>query len=161
MNVRKREMLGGGLFFLFAATYFVTALDIKQFNDGFLSSDFIPKAYGLILMLLSITQIVIGVYGNKKGMSKQNSGVSLLKQLAPVISTFALLIAYIVFLKPIGFVIMSSIFVFFMTLMLSSREERTFKRLLITAIVACTFSTAVYLLFVRGFALTLPAGILG
>ena len=53
---RYREVIGGSVFFLFAATYFVMAFQIPTFNDGFISSDFMPKVYGTILMLLSVIQ---------------------------------------------------------------------------------------------------------
>jgi hypothetical protein len=55
---RYREFIGGSVFFLFAATYFVMAFQIPTFNDGFISSDFMPKVYGTILMLLSVIQII-------------------------------------------------------------------------------------------------------
>lgn len=59
---RYREVIGGSVFFLFAATYFVMAFQIPTFNDGFISSDFMPKVYGAILMLLSVIQIIQGAF---------------------------------------------------------------------------------------------------
>lgn len=162
-SVKKREVIGGVLFFLFAATYFVMALDIKQYDDGFLSSDFVPKVYGVILMMLSALQVLIGVWNNK--VPEEQDGVAatvfIPGQLVSVALTFVLLLGYILLLKPVGFIIMSSVFIFLMTLMLYPKTERHARRLAQVAAVACLFSASVYFLFVKGFALTLPAGILG
>jgi multisubunit Na+/H+ antiporter MnhE subunit len=75
--------------------------------------------------------------------------------------TFVLLIGYVGLLELVGFVIMSSIFIFLMTMWLLPKDQRNKKQLILTAIIAVVFASCVYLLFVKGFALTLPAGILG
>ena len=124
---RYREVIGGSVFFLFAATYFVMAFQIPTFNDGFISSDF-----------MTIQQVVFSV-----------------------VLTFVLLIGYVGLLELVGFVIMSSIFIFLMTMWLLPKDQRNKKQLILTAIIAVVFASCVYLLFVKGFALTLPAGILG
>lgn len=164
MNIdKRREIIGGSVFFVFAATYFIMAFDIRQYNDGFLSSDFIPKVYGIILIILSVLQILFGMWKHKKTDDEETntSAIFDLGRLSSVVVTFILLLAYILLLRTIGFIIMSSLFVFTMTLMLYPRTERNIRRLCKVVIVACLFSTLVYLLFVKGFALTLPAGILG
>lgn len=75
--------------------------------------------------------------------------------------TFVLLIGYVGLLELVGFVIMSSIFIFLMTMWLLPKDQRNKKQIILTAIIAVVFASCVYLLFVKGFALTLPAGILG
>lgn len=161
---KYREIVGGSVFFVCAAAYFAMAFDIKQFNDGFLSSDFMPKFYGVILMVLSALQVIFGVVQLKKSAEPgEESGpdVTFGQILSSVAMTFVLLIGYVALLKPVGFFIMSSVFIFLMVLMLSPKEERTGKRSAAVAVIAVAFSAAVYLIFTRGFALTLPAGILG
>ena len=56
---------------------------------------------------------------------------------------------------------MSSIFIFLMTMWLLPKGQRNKKQIILSAIIAVVFASCVYLLFVKGFALTLPAGILG
>ncbi len=161
---KYREVVGGSVFFLFAATYFVMAFGIKQYNDGFLSSDFIPKIYGGVLMVLSILQVLFAVFNSKKGRAQeedQEPGLSLGQTLISVALTFVLLIGYVSLLETVGFIIMSSIFIFLMTLMLYPADQRTVRRLLWVALIAVAFSSGVYFLFVKAFALTLPAGIFG
>lgn len=72
-----------------------------------------------------------------------------------------LLIGYVGLLELVGFVIMSSIFIFLMTMWLLPKDQRNKKQIILTAIIAVVFASCVYLLFVKGFALTLPVGILG
>lgn len=83
------------------------------------------------------------------------------KMIFSVVLTFVLLIGYVGLLELVGFVIMSSIFIFLMTMWLLPKDQRNKKQLILTAIIAVVFASCVYLLFVKGFALTLPAGILG
>ena len=161
---KYREVVGGSVFFLFSATYFVMAFGIKQYSDGFLSSDFIPKVYGIILIGLSICQIIISMQKSKKSQAAEDdseAAPSLKQSLLSVTLTFVLLIGYVGLLKTVGFIIMSSVFIFLMTLMLYPKDQRTAKQLVWVSVIAVAFSTGVYLLFVKAFALTLPAGILG
>ena len=157
---RYREIIGGSVFFLCATVYFVMAFGIKQFNDGIISSDFIPKLYGGILMVLSVLQVLFGVM-NFKRQELEAEEENLIQMLTPVVLTFTLLIGYVSMLRSIGFVIMSSLFVFLMTCLLCPKDWRVPKRLLLIAVIGIGFSAAIYLIFTRGFALTLPAGILG
>lgn len=165
MNLEKnREIIGGSIFFLCSAAYFVIAFSIKQYQDGILSSDFIPKVYGLILMVLSAFQILLGVWFHNKKTIEEATPEQFKDRIASVVYTFTLLLLYVLLLKPIGFVIMSTVFIFAMTLLLYPKEiKEKSKAMHLTKIVviAVIFSTAVYLFFVWGFALTLPAGILG
>lgn len=160
---RYREVIGGSVFFLFAATYFVMAFQIPTFNDGFISSDFMPKVYGAILMLLSVIQIIQGVLNKKHADCQEENQTDLtIQQIAfSVALTFVLLIGYVGLLELVGFVIMSSIFIFLMTMWLLPKDQRNKKQIILSAIIAVVFASCVYLLFVKGFALTLPAGILG
>lgn len=164
---KYREIIGGSVFFLCAAAYYVMAFGIQQYGaNDVMDSAFIPKVYGVLIMILSILQVVFGVLDLKKGESKEKSdetgnGLSVKQQLASALITFAMLIVYVALLDSIGFIIMSSLFIFCMTLLLIPEEKRQRKQLIMIAGIAVSFSVVVYLLFVEGFALTLPAGILG
>ena len=93
---RRRELIGGTIFFIFAAVYFVMALQIPEFNDGFVSSDAMPKIYGILLMLLSAAQI-FGALRKKKDASEkgEEAGSGKIVIVPEVLITFFFLISRI------------------------------------------------------------------
>lgn len=159
---RNKEIIGGSVFLICSAVYFVMAFSIRQYQDGILSSDFIPKIYGLILMALSVFQILCDIRFRNKDTVEGEESERLKGRSASVVYTFILLFIYVLLLKPIGFVIMSAVFIFVMTLLLYPKgAPKKGRRLVKIAVLALVFSTAIYGLFAWGFALMLPVGILG
>lgn len=151
---KNNDLLSGIIFFIVAGVYFISAFQIKQFPDGFISSDFIPKILGAVLMILSVLQIISSIKG-KKGRTIQQKDKKPKKE---VFITLILLIVYIAFLKPVGFPVMTTVYIFFQSLLFTPKEKR---KPVFAAILSIVFSVTVYLIFVRCFTLTLPAGILG
>lgn len=167
MMAKYREIIGGCVFFMFAAAYYVGALSIKQFaGNDMVDSQFIPKLYGIIIMILSALQVLFGIMKMKKDEAEDKEDddkphLSVQQQIISFLMSFALLIIYVALLDSVGFIIMSTLFIIFMTTLLLPKEKRNSKRVGMTAVIAAAFSVAVYMVFVEGFALTLPAGILG
>jgi putative tricarboxylic transport membrane protein len=71
--------------------------------------------------------------------------------------TFALMVIYVALLDSIGFLIMSAVYVFFQILLLSRKDQKNY---LVTAIAAIVSSAAIYYLFLYGFKMILPIGLL-
>ena len=155
---RRRELIGGTIFFIFAAVYFVMALQIPEFNDGFVSSDAMPKIYGILLMLLSAGQI-FGALRQKKDASEQGAeaGSGKIVIVPEVLITFFFLILYVVLLKPVGFVISTIIFLLGMITLFTPKEKRSVIKIVLISVI---FSIAVYWLFAKVLSLSLPQGIL-
>lgn len=154
---RYKELIGGTCFFIFAAVYFIMALSIPKFNDGFVSSDFMPKLYGVLLMILSVIQVLQGVSRVKKEPreTKETEKKSGIPMAPEVLLTFLFLILYVVILKPLGFLIATILFLLAMITMFTPKESRSFLR---TVLISVIFSVVVYLIFVKGLSLTLPEG---
>ena len=150
---RYRELIGGTVFFIFAAVYFVMALQIPEFNDGFVSSDAMPKIYGIILMVLSAIQIFAALR-LPKTKEDEKAGFVLIPE---VVITFAFLILYVLLLKPLGFVISTIIFLLGMITLFTPKEKRSVIRIILICVI---FSVVVYWLFAKVLTLSLPQGIL-
>lgn len=150
---RYRELIGGTVFFIFAAVYFVMALQIPEFNDGFVSSDAMPKIYGIILMVLSAIQIFAALR-LPKTKEDEKAGFVLIPE---VVITFAFLILYVLLLKPLGFVISTIIFLLGMITLFTPKEKRSVIRIILISVI---FSVVVYWLFAKVLTLSLPQGIL-
>ena len=56
------DIISGAVLFVLAAVYYAMATQIKQYNSGLpgiITSDFIPKVYGIAVMVLSAILILI------------------------------------------------------------------------------------------------------
>lgn len=161
---KYRDVIGGCLFFIFAAVYYNMAFGIRQFaaGSGMVDSQFMSKVYGIILMILSAIQVLQGVYHIKKGETEADdgSGLTVTEQIFSFITSFLLLIIYVALLDSVGFIIMSALFITCMTMLLSTKGQRSGKKLMKVVAISIAFSVVVYLIFVQGFGLTLPDGIL-
>lgn len=160
MLKKYKEIISGGLIFIFAATYFVIALSIPEFNDGFISSDFMPKIYGIVLMILAAFQIFFGIKQLKKERvaDENNDGLGKMNIASEVILTFLMLVLYVALLNPLGFLVATVLFLLGMVTLFTPKEKRNIFKIVLISVV---FSVVVYLIFVKGFSLTLPEGILG
>lgn len=167
---KYREIIGGVVFFVFALAYFVMAFGIKQFGagkPGIVTSDFMPKIYGGLILILSAIQILQGVWQLKTqhqllATDARTSGEYSIKfQIEwEILLTFLLLVLYVGMLKAIGFLITSVLFILGLTFILLPKKQRGLKKFIEVLVIAVLFTVTIYLIFVKGFHLTLPVGIL-
>ncbi|MDO4305463.1 MAG: tripartite tricarboxylate transporter TctB family protein [Eubacteriales bacterium] len=153
---KYKEVISGTIIFIFAAVYFGIGLTIPEFNDGFISSDFMPKLYGIILMALSAVQIFMGAKGLKNEGEDQKEGGSFL--VPEVVITFVFLVLYVALLNVLGFLFSTILFLLGMVTLFTPKEKRNIIKIVLISVV---FSVVVYLIFVKGFGLTLPEGFFG
>lgn len=161
------DIVSGAVLFVLAAVYYAMATQIKQYNSGLpgiITSDFIPKVYGIAVMVLSAILIFRGIRDLKKARA-QEAGETEEASRFPVdpaiILVFLLLVIYVALLDTVGFTIMSTLFVLGLSYILLPKEKRTPKTCVAVFVVALVFSVAITLIFVKGFSLTLPMGVLG
>ena len=161
------DIISGAVLFVLAAVYYAMATQIKQYNSGLpgiITSDFIPKVYGIAVMVLSAILIFRGIRDLKKARA-QEAGETEEASRFPVdpaiILVFLLLVIYVALLDTVGFTIMSTLFVLGLSYIPLPKEKRTPKTCVAVFVVALVFSVAITLIFVKGFSLTLPMGVLG
>ena len=125
---------------------------------------FWPKIIGwagcILSALLFLQSVVEGVAQGKKeraGLAEKPSrSEGLLKgNNLRTLTTLALMFLYIWGLEPLGFVVMTLIYLFCQFLVLLDKKTRSFKRL---ALVTAVFTAVVYLLFRYVFQMMLPTG---
>ena len=157
MEKNKDIVFGIGML-AFGLVYFLLALQIPEFNDGNVSSDFLPEVYGVCVMVLSAIQVFQGFRERSGKETGEKKEAFIVKE---VVITFILLIAYVALLKPIGFFLSSSLFLICLITLFTDPENRKKpKNIILTVLISVLFSAAVYLIFTRVFTLSLPAGIL-
>ena len=108
------DIISGAVLFVLAAVYYAMATQIKQYNSGLpgiITSDFIPKVYGIAVMVLSAILIFRGIRDLKKARA-QEAGETEEASRFPVdpaiILVFLLLVIYVALLDTVGFTIMST-----------------------------------------------------
>ena len=165
------EIISGVVLFALSTVYFWMAFGIKQFNagkPGIVTSDFMPKIYGLSVMILSGILILRGIRDLKAGHypgAGEEAEVSNSKWKLPVqpeiLLTFLFLVLYVALLESVGFIIMSVLFFLGIAYVLLPYDKRTKKMFLIVFVAGTVFTVAITMIFVYGFSLTIPMGIFG
>lgn len=161
------ELIGGVVVFMIAAVYFWMAFSIKKFGagqPGIITSDVMPKIYGISVMLLSAVLIFRGIRELKASTApaSQEEQTGRRFPVEPeILLTFLLLVIYVALLQSVGFVIMSVLFVLGLSAILLPTEKRRRSSYLTILVVAVIFTVAITAIFVKGFNLTLPMGLLG
>jgi putative tricarboxylic transport membrane protein len=159
MNFREKEIknIGIGLFFLLTGVVlFISAQGIKAGGELAQGADFFPK---LLSGALAVFGILTIVFEGFKTADKQNEISFPGKgQVFGFFASFLCLFLYIALLQSIGFLIMTALYVFFQSWLITPKTKRRPVRL---ALISIIFSGVVYAIFVFALNLMLPAGILG
>lgn len=153
------DIISGVFFLLFSAIIFIASYSIKtvSISNVGVSSAFMPRCISVIFALVSITIICSGV----KKLRETKDAFAEKGQKSntwAVVCTLGLIALYIAFLNILGFIITTSIYLFLQFTLLS---DKTSRKPLVFGLVAIIASVAIYYVFVSGFQLMLPAGILG
>lgn len=183
----NKELLIGVLFLALGAAYLISAFFIPSY-DGYggqnISSSFMPKVLGIMLVVLSLMQI----YGARKAAAMARTATQKPAeatqdaQEAPggvtqdnvaefdddaamrgastksMLIIFAILVAYIGLMPIVGFILSTAFFLLASMLVLTPANRRNIVLIIVLTLVV---SVGVYFLFVDGLSLVLPAGLLG
>lgn len=135
---------------------FVAAQDIETGAAMAKGGDFMPKVCSGIFMGLSALLLILNIIkekDNKEIEDKDSKSINV----KGFLYTLGLLFIYILLLKPIGFIIMSIIYLFLQILLFSPKEKRNYMLFITISIVV---PVAVNYLFINVFSLILPGGLL-
>lgn len=164
----RKDMISGAAIGTVSAIYLLLTSKISIFTGpgaAPLSARFVPAMWGAVLLILSVMLIVRGLRRRKAALQQAGTAgqdkLSLKNfclQNQEVILTFAVLTVYIYLLKPVGFLIMSALYIFAEALILSKKGKRHVVTALVLAVVA---SVLIDFIFVRLLYVMLPKGILG
>lgn len=150
---------------MYVATYNIKALTVSK-----IGADFMPKLVAIAIFILSLVLLINSVKQLKKSKDSNQNELEADKdedeqegenrRISPlsVIITIILLIAYISLLKSIGFLIMTTVYLFLQMYLLADKRERRVPLFFGISVIS---SVAVYVCFKSVFHLMLPAGILG
>ncbi|MCH3918850.1 MAG: tripartite tricarboxylate transporter TctB family protein [Spirochaetia bacterium] len=173
MKGKYKGLAVGIIFLVVSLLYIIGAINIRTFtpfgHTG-LNSKSIPQTLGICMAVLSIVKIVkevklLSVSTVPDDGKKSVEYVTLFGKKVPKIAyalvlTVGLIALYIIFYRPIGFLLSSILFLVALTLFLCPVEKRTKKLILFVIVFSILFSWLVYFIFTTYFSMVLPKGIL-
>lgn len=158
MSESLKDKLSGLVFLAFSIFVYAASYSIRTTKADSLGPQFFPRMVAIIMGILAIIQIFTA-FTRKTGKESESKGFAFNW---PLILSIALLIAYCYFLKQVGFIVLTTIYLFCQIYLLFPAGSFANKKLLIISIVASLAVPAgIYYLFYYGFQIFLPAGILG
>ncbi|WP_158084121.1 tripartite tricarboxylate transporter TctB family protein [Marispirochaeta aestuarii] len=164
----RTNIVAGSSLSIFSVLYLYFSFDIVPFlglGATPLDATFIPRFWGICLLALSLSLLLRGFRGRriaiKEGMDISTEKLTLrdfYNRNYEVILTFVGLGVYTALLGYVGFTIMSILFIFFLSVLLTPPGKRNYRT---AAIIAIVSSVVIDFLFVRLLSVLLPRGILG
>lgn len=154
---KKKELLIGVAMLGTGLGYLLMTTQLPR-HDG-IDAAFVPSLLSAMLCLLGFLQLlsVRGLAtavaeGEVEGETPAGSDIK------TVVKTLALIIVYIALLNPVGFPIMTVIYLYLQFIVLTPLDHRV--NHLVYALIALVTSAITYLLFREAFDLMLPSGLL-
>lgn len=160
---RYRDLIAGILVDLFAVFVYYETFNIKiiQSLAGKTNATFFPRLVVIALGLLGTILIVQGaLYAKSHPVDKNaaNTPFKLSQGALCGLETGVCVFLYALAFKPVGFLLSTAVYLFLQMNILATKEQR---KPILFAVIAVVVSAIVYFAFVKGFKLSLPAGILG
>jgi len=120
-------------------------------------ADFLPRIIGWLVALCAAGFLLQGIMAkgdNQPQKTRAKVDVGLLYRFGMALG---LLIFYVTFLRQLGFVITSVIYIYAQTQLMVPSEKRSH---LISAVIAIVSSVTIYAIFVYALSINLPSGLL-
>lgn len=151
-HIKKREYAVGAFFLVVGIAYFLltSAIPRKQFVDA----AFVPY-------VLAITMCVLGVLQLREAYKlagSQQAGAPDAADYRTVLKTLGLIVAYAALLEPVGFPIMTVVYLLAQFTVLTPNDKKVSYPMYAT--IAVITSAVVYLTFRHAFDMILPVGLL-
>lgn len=148
------EVIFNMVLFLVGIVLLISAQSIEVGAAMGQGGDFLPKLCSLFWVIISGLMLCASVF-KSTAQSEDKKG-----NIKGFLLTLILLFQYVLLLKPIGFLITSSFYMFLQMLLFVPGELINKKRLILFAVISILLPALVNLLFANVFSLILPAGIL-
>ena len=141
----------GLLIFIVAAVYLYLSFQLPNYEYAPIDADVIPKGLGILLLVLSVFLFFSRVVETDAEKAKRDIPK---KELGVIAAVFAMIFVYILLFEAIGFIITTSLFIFFCSWFLGYRAWKT------NILVSLLFPIVMYAIFVFALGIVLPRGIL-
>lgn len=160
-TANKKELIIGVAMLGASIAYLVMAYRVPG-HDG-IDAATVPTLLAILLCLLGALQ-TLSAFGSRAGPAAESdadapeqTSASVVEPLT-VLKTLGLILIYVVLLGPVGFPVMTALYLYLQFIVLTPVDHKV--RHLPYAAIAVVTSAVIYLLFREAFDLLLPAGLL-
>ncbi|MCH3917048.1 MAG: tripartite tricarboxylate transporter TctB family protein [Spirochaetia bacterium] len=168
----NKEIVCGIIFTIFALVYLVSSSFIPTMSLlKTLGSDFMPRIYGVLMLALGIGQVFVSLKkegtnerniseGNKEATQQKTQNDKKLgkEDKLNILYTFVAISFYIILMKPLGFIVSSSLYFVIQAVILTPVGiKRKYVLFLLIGVIASLFA---FFLFRNLFNINLPSGYL-
>ena len=152
------DIYAGGLILIIGAVLLAASFFVPRGAAVTIGSDFMPKVTCGLMMVLGLWILKEGLNSVKKcdGNDEKDSGIKEVHYKELIISV-VLLFAYMLFLVPVGFLIMTTVYIGAQATVLAPAEKKNPVKFTLIGLVA---AVAIYFIFRNVFILMLPVGVL-
>ena len=151
---KYKDVLAAIAFIAFSAAIFCSTSSIRVFapnSASYVNAQFFPYLLSSILGAVSVIQLIIAI--RKLPGNKAAEGGMTRDGMIRIVLTLLLLGLYVGLLKDVGFLIMTAVYVFFQSLILTPKDRISVKFSLGLAVIS---SSVIYFLFTQILTLMLP-----
>lgn len=146
------DVVSGLLFALLSGAVFALSLPLPEATAGVAGPGFFPRVLGTLGVVLGLMLCVRGVNAIRRGSSSTGPRTSGWAYYLRLLALVLVASAYVVALKPIGFILASAGFLFLTLVLLGER------RIAMLVVIPVGFTAGVYYLFSELLGLRLPTG---
>lgn len=162
---RYKEIILGVIMLAFSVFYLYYAAGIKTRSTVSVSAKLIPELLGIAVFVLGCVQLAQGIrYLRRIRVQDGEAGSTPVfmnsderRDLLPIMLTFVLIVAYAAVFEWLGFIVSSSLCMFFQIMLLAPAGKR---KPVLFAVISVVVAFGVYVAFRKGLDLSLPPGIL-
>lgn len=160
---RYRDIITGTAAILISVVLYVLTFHLRDFAAVRLGPDFVPRLIAVVFGILGVILLVQGITNLRQFKKvEEEEGKAPAEDDGEikhaVMKSFLLFCLYISLLNLVGFIIMTSVYLFIQMILLAPASDR---RYALFALVSVVTSVSAYYLFVAYFRIMIPAGILG
>lgn len=162
MFKKYRDVILGAFVILLGVGLYIMSFGIKSVALNLIKADFFPRLIAGLFVILGAILLAMGLKEAKTYVEPEKKEAPFWKNDGTIsmLETLALIAVYVLLIKSVGFIIMTFLYLLAQMYVLTPKEKRTKKNLLLFIAISFITSFGIYLLFVRVFYLMLPAGIL-
>ncbi len=164
MFKKYRDVFCGIFLIAIAVILYILSFNIRSIAINLIKADFFPRLDAAILAILGVILVITGLIGARNYVPEPEPDpeTKALNRDATIsmLETLGLTAIYIFCLKPVGFVISTFVYLVLQMIVLTPKEKRQLKRIILFVVISAVCSVVIYLVFVKVFYLMLPAGLL-
>jgi len=147
-------------YLILAAAILVMAKMLPVSAVTSLGPDFMPTVIGVVTLILAAILLITSIKNFKSNLAEVQAGIEKDESdYKRVLSSFIVVLAYVMILKPLGFIISTIVYLPIQMFILSPADQRNGKSAVKLTILSVIFTMAVFFLFRYGFKIILPSGI--